>query len=242
MRHSVCTSFSPEGYRIYGKRFIETFIQYWPADVGLMVVYEHELPEVGRDDPRITFRDLFDDERWMEFRQRFKHDPKVDSKDPTFGAMKWARKVFALAGEQYESDWLIWLDGDVETTRYVDDDFFAAVLPDDKFLSFLDRRHYRYSECGFVGYNVTYDDVRTLLANMLEWYQSGRFTELAEYGDSYVFDVCRRMIFGPTNVRDFMRLGEGCKGTHVWPQSVLRHWFVHSKGPRRKLETYGGAC
>jgi hypothetical protein len=38
---AVVTTFSPRGYEVYGRRFIETFAKYWPdGPVRLFVYYE----------------------------------------------------------------------------------------------------------------------------------------------------------------------------------------------------------
>ena len=37
---AVVTSFSPDGYELYGRRMVETFEKFWPADIKLYVYYE----------------------------------------------------------------------------------------------------------------------------------------------------------------------------------------------------------
>ena len=44
MSVAVVTSFSPSGYKLYGKRMLETFEKYWPSDIKLYVYYEGETP------------------------------------------------------------------------------------------------------------------------------------------------------------------------------------------------------
>jgi hypothetical protein len=241
--YAVCTSFSPQGYEIYGRRFLETFLNFWPENIPIMVVYEHKVPDIK--DPRIIYRDLFDDKPWMDFRAKWRGDPKVDSSSHIYGAMKFSRKIFALNGEQFDSKWLLWIDADVETIKPIDDPFLGAVAPlnHQYVVSYLNREFWRYSECGFVGYNLQVPPAKQLLGDILEMYTSGKFHKLSEYGDSYVFDVCRRAMFGKDKSPYTLRLTprQNMKNINVWPTSVLGEYMLHHKGPSRKKARYGSS-
>ena len=54
----VITTFSEDGYYLYGKKLIETWQQYWPASGYTLRIYaEHNLVV---DDPRIEIINLND--------------------------------------------------------------------------------------------------------------------------------------------------------------------------------------
>ena len=247
MKYAVCTSFSRQGYRIYGKRFIETFLEHWPDDVQLYVVHEGADPTFP-DSPRVIYRDLVLDRECREFAEKAaKRDPRATSKHFKWGAIKWSKKVFALAGVKTEAEWLIWIDADVETTAPITCDWLAKVLPDDKALAFLGRPTWRYSECGFVGYHLTHDPrVPELLQQMRRTYTSLHVFDLAEWGDSYVFDHCRRKLFGAKEdyYNDLSVRPNGSRAgiLHVWPTSQLGGRMEHYKGPKRKTVGYGATC
>lgn len=241
MKYSVCTSFSPEGYKVYGRVFIESFLKYWPEDVPLMCVIEREVPDLK--DPRITYRDLWDDVDWCRFYDKWKRDPQVASNHHTWGALKFSRKIFALNGEQFPSQWLLWIDADVETRVKIGPEFFELTCPDDKAISYLNREFWRYSECGFVGYNREAEGATELLAAVKGMYVSGAFHSLSEWGDSFVWDVCRRQIYGGDKHPLLHRLVEekDVTGINVWPRSPLGRWMTHHKGPSRKRARFGSA-
>ena len=53
---TVVTTFSKDGYELYGHRMIETWLQYWPKDFKLQVYTEgYTLIE---SDPRLSAIDL----------------------------------------------------------------------------------------------------------------------------------------------------------------------------------------
>lgn len=242
MKHSVCTSFSQQGAAIYGETFIKSFLKHWPDDIPLMCVYEHEPPKIK--DPRVTYRDLYDDTTWLTFEANWK-GTDVDNNHHTTGALKFSRKIFALNGEQFPSEWLIWIDADVETVKPVTKEFLESVLPEGKLLSYLNREFWRYSECGFVGYRVDDPRARQLLEDIRRCYTSGEFHKLSEWGDSFVFDHCRRWLFGKDGKHpELHRLVEEryFGDINVWPRSPLGKVMAHYKGKRRKLGRFGHHC
>jgi hypothetical protein len=40
MKYTVVTTFNAEGYKTYGRRMIQTFLQTWPRDILLKVYAE----------------------------------------------------------------------------------------------------------------------------------------------------------------------------------------------------------
>jgi len=239
----VVTSWSPEGYRTYGKRFIETFLRCWPESIPLHVWHEAEPPE--ESDARLHAFDLSLDEDLQVF-VREHSSPKTLSKDPLWGAIKWCKKVFAISQPRYASaeaaasaTWMIWIDGDVEHTGPVTTEFLHAVCADDADLAFLGRPWYRYSECGFVAYRIEALRVRELLIHMRKTYASGDVFQLPEWGDSFVFDRCRKAL-GGLRENDLARhLCPPDRAIHIWPATILGTVMRHNKGPGRKTQAYG---
>lgn len=140
---TVVTSFGPEGYELYGKKFIETFCQFWPKEVKLICAWEGAAP-----DSRLDGFDLLETEPARSFLERHKDNPVIHGakeappaiwgkKGRRLGysfrhdAYKFARKVFAVAAAAKYADGgrLFWIDADVVTLKSVPVYMLYAALP-----------------------------------------------------------------------------------------------------------------
>lgn len=230
----VVTSWSEEGEEEYGGRFLHGNTHHWqlPHQIPLMVVLDREI--LHQDGVR-----------------EFRHLAKMDLPTPKPGDIhrdvrRWSWKVFAItqpAVLEYDG-WVIWIDGDVEFTATPTEEFFDAVCPADKDVTFLGRPWAYASETGFVAYNLALPVVRQLLADMRSTYLSGGFRRLNEWGDAGVFDHCRgwHRALRENDLSGHLDPATVAQnGLHVWPHTVLHHYLTHHKGPVRKQMAYGQA-
>jgi len=243
------TSFSPAGYKDYGKRFIEGFIKHWPKDALLAVFYEGERP--GIDDDRIWYLDLREDKDLQDFILRYGGNPKARGirdgvRNFRFDALRFAPKIFALTSPLLPtSSWRVWIDADVETRAKIPDAFFSKLLRTEATAVYLGRPKsvFRTSECGFVAYRATSPSGRQFLADFRLNYTTGKIFDMPEWHDSFVFDALR------SAYEDV-----GCKFTnlaadwysqqtgpmsfeehgHPWPHTKLGEYLIHHKGPAGK--------
>lgn len=235
------TSFSPIGYELYGRKFLQTFIEHWPKSVRLLCYYEGEKPtEV---DDRIVYLDLLKNERHAAFMARHKDNPGrngiFENEDGSkftnyrYQAVRFAHKVYALTdfANQPVCDWLTWIDADVVTNKPMPEDFFEF-LHQDYSLYYLGRKDWHHSECGFVAYNMQHKAAKDLLMSLRTLYDTDKLFELEEWHDSYLFDQIR-------NDPEFSdlacyNLSENIPGLHVWPHTILGEYMTHNKGPEAK--------
>ncbi len=233
MKRIALTTFSKEGYELYGRRFIKSFKTYW--DIPLLVFYR------GTPlDKENQWIDMRNDDEYMEFLEQYDGDPVAngvrDKKlDYRFQAVKFCHKVFAQTSpERPECDQWIWVDADVETYRPIDQIFYSEACPKGVVASYLGRKDWHHSECGFMCYNLP--EAEKFLQELRRTYVSGELFTLREWHDSYVWDVVRKAV-GP----NFFNISENIGGTDVWPETILGDYMTHQKGPRKKVEVYGGA-
>ncbi len=253
------TSFSPAGYEEYGRRFLETFVAFWPADALLAVFHEGQRPPI--DDPRIMYFNLLEDRDLQDFMLRFGSDPAARGarrvngeivRDFRFDALRFAPKVFALTSPVLPtSSWRIWIDADVETVKPIPDAFFSKLLRDDKSVAMYlgrPREVFQTSECGFVAYRAGSEAGRQFLIDFRLNYTTGKVFEMPERHDSFVFDVLRHAYEGVgcafkdlaadyytglTGDLNFEEHG------HPWPYTRLGEYLTHKKGPRGKEKAIG---
>ncbi len=240
---NVVTTFSQDGYRCYGRKFLESFVKYCP-NVPI-VAYHESLDSLDFVADNLTWRNLDHNSKRLAFVAEHGADPEKVSNALHYSrqSIRFCHKVFALAhaastavAEVPFVDWLVWIDADVLFHGTPD---WKSVLPDYARLSYLGRKH-THTECGFVGYRISDPKVRTLILDMEQYYTTGEiFTrDINDRHDSRCFDICReRSQVG----RDrWHNLSSGIIGSHVWPLTMLANFCTHQKGPARKLTRYGG--
>jgi hypothetical protein len=236
----VVTTFSRDGYKLYGKKLLESFTK-WCPNVPISA-YHESLSEIDFVADNLYWRNLDHNDDRAKWIKKHGGDPEKvsDARFPNRQSIRFCHKVFALANEVAnpiaQTDWLVWCDADV---LFYDTPLWSEVLPDSAELSYLGRSH-MYTECGFVGYRVSKPSVVALVEDMKRYYTSDEiFTrDIDDRHDSRCFDICCERSDVP---RDrWHNLSRGIIGTHVWPQTKLAAFCTHQKGPRRKGLTYGG--
>lgn len=235
---TIITSWGPQGWVQYGRRFIETFAAYWPASVDL-VCYIEEPCSLKRGD----VRDLMQAPGCKAFLRRHRENhaargmvPHKSWKRDDFGkghsfrtdAYKFCRKPFAVrdAAQRLGAGVMCWMDADVVTTRHVPESWLDELLPPDADCAYLGRPG-RHSECGFLAFRLP--AARPLIERWAGYYESDAVFALDEWHDSYVFDRAREQTPG-VRCHNITQNGRA----HVWHMSPLTRWTDHLKGVERK--------
>jgi hypothetical protein len=230
---TVCSGFSPDGYESYGKRFLETFDQYWPRDEFWLTLYvEQSVPRP----PRCDLVGIYDCEGLGDFIARHSGTPAhrgraTERYNFRFDAVKFCRQLFFpehRAKDLPDGEILVWLDADVVTFGDIPASLIEELLGD-AHLCYLGRGQV-HSEIGFWACRLN-PTVREFLHNLAELYRSDQVFKLREWHSAFVFDHCRviAQAFG-MNARDLTPGGRG----HVWMTSRLANFMDHLKGDKRK--------
>ncbi|WP_353572421.1 hypothetical protein [Candidatus Albibeggiatoa sp. nov. BB20] len=236
---TVVTSFGPGGYEKYGRRFLETFIEYWPESISL-IVYHEEQPDFQH--PRIEFRSLWDVEYIVPFLDRISKDERakgvlqIDGKKVysyRFDVFKFSRKVFSIydAAKRHQGI-LAWVDADVVTHSNIPKDFLTSLLPSHCYTAYLGRPN-NYSECGFMVFNTMHKNNILFMEVYRNCYLRLGFYDLAEWHDSFIFDHVTRLI--PVTTHN-LSTGVPDSNNHPFINSVLGNYMDHLKGPKAKSE------
>lgn len=228
------TTFSPRGYALYGRRFIESFLRFWP--IPLVAFYESERPDLS--DPRLMLKDLDHDQERAAFLRRYdRPEFRGLPGDYATQAIRFSHKVFALTSEALPGRWRLWLDADVETFAPVTEETLQRLCPDEADLSYLGRQNGQHSETGFIACRMDDPQVREMLTGIRQTYTSGAVFNLdpRKRNDSEVFDRMRVLV---SQARQH-NLSMHSAATHVWPDTALGAVMRHWKGQVRKREAYG---
>lgn len=243
MSYTAITSFNKTLFDEYGHRMVDSFLKFWPESIDLWIYAEDFTAKF--QDPRIKIIDMNQIENLLAFKERHKNNPKAhgNGNNFKFDAVRFCHKVFSIAHAcaNKESGWIIWVDGDVVTHSPVTYGFVKGVSPEVCNITYLGRsRTKNYSECGWVGYNIS----KELTLDFVDYFEglfvSDEVFDLKEWHDSYVFDEVRK-IFEKKPEFTAYDLGMTCpdyaaRSNHIFINSVLGKCFDHQKGARKKTQ------
>jgi hypothetical protein len=246
VKYTVITTFNSQGYKQYGQRMIQTFLENWPADV-MLVVYAEDCV-IAESANNLVVKNLNTVVELVTFKKIWRGVPKANgdvSTDPVrsrrrdagkgfkWDAVRFAHKVYAIfdCARHCDTDYLIWMDADMVCHSAITVDQLDQLCTKD--LCFLGRRG-KYSECGLYAMNLHSSAMRDFLQKFQEYYdhaESGIFT-LAEWHDSFVFDKIRQLVLVDSlDWSNNLITGEG----HPLINSPWGAYLDHLKGSRKKL-------
>ena len=215
------TSFSQDGYKIYGEKFLLSFLAH--SDELITVYYEQTQPDLR--DERIIYRNLFDVPGCLQFLDVCTKLPAFKGEvngrvNYRYNIFRFCRKSFAQIDAAQYDDKLFWIDADVELND-------TLVVPefDDHFMLYLGRPKW-HSCASFVGWDNTHKQAHEFWSIYLQLYLSGQVFILPEWHDSFILDEIRNGLkLDAKNLAD----GHNIDG----PFNVFDHvfsWGHHKKG------------
>jgi len=241
---AVVSTFPDNTWDIYAKDFLQSFAQFWPAEIPLLL---------GMDDNKLL-NDALNilkqnparadsicpnwDEQHKAFVERNKgrDDPQEYRKQ----AVRFCHKVFTIAhaleavkGSANPPRYLIWIDADVITQRAVMLDEIRACLPKEgDVISTLGRKDWDHSECGWMAFDLQ-NGGGQLIEHVVNLYKTDGIFGLEQWHDSWVWDEVIRK----NNVK-WTNLTPDASGRDVWQFSPMGAWSKHYKGPVAKQQLY----
>lgn len=230
----ICvTSFSSKGYELYGKRFLETFVEFWPCDI---VVYYEELPDFQHK--KVIYKPLMEVFGIKAFLTYCDRDARFRGKT-VFGynynldARKFCHKVFAQFDAMKNNlGKVIWLDADMVTKKEVTKEFIESLF-DSQALCILGREGF-YLESGFVGFDVGHPDFDLLFDRYENCYRRGQIFKLDRWHDCEALEwAIAQSGIKVSNLSPFWKIKDDLD---VMPKTVLGEYLTHFKG-NQKLDS-----
>ena len=249
MKYSVVTTFHEPGYKQYGQRMIQTFLQNWPAQVDLCVYAEDCAVNESADNLQVF--DLHQaSPELMNFKNTWRGVPRANgdvSADPVrsqrkdagkgfkWDAVRFAHKVYSIfhCAKNIKTDWLLWMDADTVCHSPIAIEDLDRLCPAQHDLCFLGRKN-KYTECGLYAMNLKHPIIERFLWDFQRLYDdadNGIF-RLVEWHDSFVFDAVRKN--HQLNELDWsghLITGEG----HPLINSEWGAYLDHLKGDRKSI-------
>ena len=238
------TAMSLDGYKEYGKRFIDSFMKY--ANGYSLIVYGRKsLPELP-DEIELRYKDSI--REFDQLLSEFKRDPilcgtqehpqkKWKDKEKLFGysyrfdASKFCRMVVVMhhaARSLAKMDgvkYMIWLDGDTVVRQDIPKDIVEKAL-NGKDYAYLGRPG-KYTETGFLVFDI--ERCMPILDKWVKYYTEGWYAFEKEWHSAWLFDRAREAY--PDIVgHNLTPNGRG----HVIHQCWVGKIFDHLKGNRKR--------
>lgn len=188
----VITTFSEDGYHLYGKRLIETWCQYWPTTGYTLRIYaEHDLTV---DDPRVEVINLNDvSPKMIKFKEdcieMASKETAKKIKNKILKTVKWCHKVYAMDHAlRDDHDYLIFLDGDTYTINNVAIGALEALSAQCLFSVHFERIYNRpHYETGLVIFNKQHSQVEDLKEHLTSAYDTKEIFKLHKSWDGFWF-------------------------------------------------------
>jgi hypothetical protein len=232
--YNIITSFNETYWQEIAKDNIRRLDQLWPVKETILLY--HQLPKIDSSfSNRVQWLDLYEKcPELLVFANKWKDDVRANGLSGKKNAFRWnaikfCHKTFAIwhAAKHQKSGWLIWLDCDAILLKSIDKDFLRKTCPSDKCISYLGRKG-KYSECGFVAYNLDRPETRKFLEDWENLYISGEFVNLQETHDSWTFDHIRKTFNNPNLFCDLN--AHSTTDKNPFNNSLIGTHLVHAKG------------
>lgn len=229
MKIQAITTCSAAGWEQYGRHMAGRWAENWP--VPLHVWFEGFPPDPALEG--VHWSDL-DSIGWLQqFKRDHAHRTPRSPYNYRLDAVRFAHKTAAViqsALDQFDCDWLIWVDADTVTHRPVPPEFVQSLLPQGReFLAWLDRVG-NYPECGFYVLNLRHPAMPERLATWRSWYVTGRLFQLREWHDSFVL----QQLVETAGLGTKSLSGDRARRTsHPFVNGPLGAYMDHLKGSRK---------
>ena len=240
----VVTSFKVDSWEVYSRRFLESFVKFWPKSVTLYAYYhDGKLPDDAPQAKNIEYRNLMHDKEMLQYREKnAMHSGTANGSQPynwRMDAIKWCHKVYAMTALAHEMrlndeqpGWLCWLDADTVTTKKLS---FKKIekefLSPEAELVHLGRTAADYSETSFMGFNMNSIRTHSLLEDLRGIYNAGEVITFREWHDGFIFE--RLLNLHKAHGLVTHNLSEDCKDLQAFNQSVLSKYMRHFKGSKQ---------
>lgn len=223
---TVCiTTFSRDGYELYGHRMIESWLQFWPTDFKL-IVYVEDFSLTERDDRLIPVDLNGSCPGLIKFKENslemLKNSLGKRETRRIQKTIKWSHKVFAIdhALKNIKDKFIIWLDGDSYSINPVSQNLPSMLIQDHLMaVHFEILKTKLHFETGLVVFNQHHSqkqllsDILTSGYDNLDIYSMAKTWDgfwLAHLYDKFKLDVLDlskngRGVFGNINVRSILK-------------------------------------
>ena len=185
----VITTFSIDGYELYGQRMVNTWLQYWPSDIAL-TVYTEGFNLVEKD-PRLKEIDINDAcpglKTFKERSQSFIDPKNVKTKSRVAKAIRWSHKIYAMSHALNQPcDYLMFFDGDTYSKGPVPSDIAQKLVQHHLFaVHFEVLQGMTHFETGLISFNMRHKQMPLFRSELQKGYDNLAIHRLPKPWDGF---------------------------------------------------------
>ena len=229
------TTFSENGYHVYGKSWIESFLNFTEDKDNITAkVYVEGMNasqfNLGDKIQVVDFdTEIPEHKAWMEL---FNKESKHDDWNKKLG-IKFSFKSFVMMDALSKNDgYVVWLDADC-TFESSDFDDFPEDMLKNNFMAGQRETGSEHMESGIVCFNANHPDKDSFLSKLRSFYMDPKeFNSFGQFFDGYA--LCRALIHTNVSFTD-LNQGYGISGVQSDPNCtflnpLIRKRFIHNIG------------
>lgn len=235
---TVVTTFSKDGYDLYGKRMVSSWIKFWPKDFKLIVYTENF--NIQEKDIRIQEIDLIaTSENLVKFKNKsfslITDGTSKREKRKIQKTVKWCHKVYAIkhALETINDDYLIFLDGDTYSKASVPENFAYTLVKEKLFaVHFENLPIGLHFETGLIVFNMRHPKIKWLSNILTSCYDDMSIYDMKKTWDGFWFAYLYENYRLPV-------INLNPKPNGVFQNENVQPYLVHEVGPEKyRLANY----
>lgn len=240
----VVSSFGPGGWDQYAKKFAETFVEFWPEGVNLLLYY-HDCERPAFENPRVTFKFLGEDKDRAAFLANITNVPEAAGNvngqyNFRFDAVKFCNKVFAIVNaaevaSDAGADHLLWLDADTFTEEKVVVEELLTKNPCD--IAYLGRTAINYAETSFIIFNLKSEKTSQFIRDFVALYVTGELLNYKEWHDGFLFS--RLLELHKLHGLKTINLSIHCHDLDAFHKAPIGKFMTHLKGNKKLAQNPG---
>lgn len=223
----IVTTFSLDGYELYGKRMINTWLQYWPSNAEL-IIYTEDF-KIHEQDSRLKEIDIFKAcPNLKQFKEK-SEKIKVNCQKETNRikkAIRWSHKVYVISHAlNLNCDCFLFLDGDTYTTNKINDNLIKDLLQNHLIaVHFEQIKNDLHFETGAIAFNLKHSQTQLLKDKLQSGYDNLEIYSLQKPWDGFWFSY----LYKKYNL-DVLNLGYG----KVFSNPLINGKLHHNVGKKK---------
>lgn len=227
----VITTFSRDGYELYGHRMIKSWLEFWPDDYTLDVYTESY--KLDEKNSRITNIDLLESSAdLVSFKSRSEEllkqatDPKQITRIQK--TVKWCHKLYAIKHALATAgDYLLYLDGDTFTRSKISGSLIKQLVNNNLFaVHFETLKGLLHFETGLVAFNQTHPMMSLFQSQITSGYDNLDIYNMPKTWDGFWLAHLYKTMNLPVK-----NLSENCQG--VFCNSLIKGKIIHDVGTHK---------
>jgi len=227
----VITTFSKDGYELYGKKMIDSWSEFWPDSHRLTVYTEgYELLNLSKNVRTLDLDSCCPDLavfKSSSIKMLRDNDKKHNNRIKK--TIKWCHKVYAMSHALKTSthDYLIFLDGDTRTIKTIPKNIASKLVLNNLFaVHFETLKNRLHFETGLVVFNLHHTLKTWLAQEIVKPYDTMAVYNMEKTWDGFVLaDIWKKYNLPVTN------LSAGCAGVFCNP--LVKSFIQHDVGPKK---------